>query len=340
MPAITVVITTHNLEKYIGCCLKELYAQTFQNFEILIIDDASSDRTIEVIEQYRERFKNRLMTIYLKENRGMPSLTRNVALESGYIHGEYVLFLDGDDSIEQDMLETLYNLTTQEADEAADVAICAYDRVYISTDQSIVIEMQNFPACIMMPPEDDSICFINTSPWNKLWRRGIIEGLRYPEFKVGEEVSFNFRGYVNSKKIVFTDKVLIHYRVRGDSVISNTDENTIWYFAGEMLSLYNEQNGIWKELAGLLTFVHIGLSMSLRAADNPAINLRTHMKRVRGYFKSDFGWFKGNHFLTLSSLRKRGFKGIAIWGAYISYRIGLFRLVLWAYKVLGLNIKF
>lgn len=340
MPAITVVITTHNLEKYIGRCLEELYFQTFQDFDILIIDDASSDRTIDAIEQYRQKFESRLTAIYLEENKGMPALTRNVALESGCIHGKYVLFLDGDDSIENNMLETLYALATEGADGTADVAICAYDRVDTSTGQPIAVEMQNFPECIMLPPEDDTICFINTSPWNKLWRRNVIEGLKYPDFRVGEEVSFNFRGYVNSRKIVFTDKVLIHYMVRGDSVISNTDESTIWYFAAEMRNLFNGQSGIYKDLVGLLTFVHIGLSMGLRAADNPVINLRVHMKRMREYFKANFGWFRGNRFLRLSSLRKRGFKGVAIWGALITYRMGLFRLVLWVYRTLGLNLKF
>lgn len=340
MFAITVVVTTHNLEKYIGCCLEELCVQTFQNFEILIIDDASSDRTVEVIEQYKEKFRDRLTTIYLKENKGMPALTRNVALESGCIHGEYVLFLDGDDSIERNMLETLYTLASSETTKAADVVICAYDRVDLSTGQPIAVEMRGFPECIIMPPEDDTICYINTSPWNKLWRYSVIEKLQYPKFKVGEEVSFNFRGYVNSKRIVFTDQVLIHYRVREDSVISNTGEDTIWHFSEEMFRLFNEQEGIYRDLAGFLAFVHLGLSMGLRAADNPTINLGGYLKKMQKYFKTNYNWFRDNRFLKLSSLLKRGFKGIAIWGALLTYKIGLFRWVLGIYRTLGLNIKF
>ena len=340
MSAITVIVTTYNLEEYIGSCLEELYAQTFQDFEVLIVDDASSDRTVGVIEQYREKFGDRLLTIYLKDNMGMPALTRNVALESGRIHGEYVLFLDGDDNIEQDMLGTLYTLATQGTDTGADVVICAYDRVPVSAGQPVAVEMQGFPAYIKLPPEDDSICFINTAPWNKLWKYSVIAGLRYPGFKVGEEVSFNLRGYAASRKIVFTDKVLIHYRVRENSVISNTDEDTIWDFAGEMLALSDGQEGIYKELAGFLAFVHIGLSMGLRAADNPAIDLGRYLCRTRRYFRLSFGWFRDNRFLRLSSLRKRGGKGIAVWGALITYKAGLFRLVLWGYRVLGINIKF
>lgn len=340
MSAITVVITTHNLENYIGQCLEELYAQTFQGFEILIVDDASSDNTIGVIEQYRDKFRERLITIYLEENKGMPALVRNVALESGCIHGEYVLFLDGDDSIQQNMLETLYTLTSQGSDQTADVVICAYDRIDLTTGQPIAVEMCGFPECVLMPPENDIICYINTAPWNKLWRYTTIEKLRYPKIKVGEEVPFNFRGYVNSKKIVFTDKVLIHYRVREDSIISNTEEDTIWNFSREMLELFNEQNGICRDLTGFLTFVHIGLSMGLRAADNPTVNLGRYLKEIRKFFKTNFDWFRGNKFLKLSYLKKRGVRGVIIWGALISYRMGLFQLALRMYRTLGLSIKF
>lgn len=164
MAAITVVVTTHNLEEYIGNCLEELYTQTFQDFDILIVDDASSDKTVGIIEQYRTKFANRLISIYLKDNLGMPALTRNVALDSGRIRGEYVLFLDGDDMIEQNMLETLYTLAIQDAAPPADVVICAYDRVSVSAGPPIAVEMQGFPACMKMPPKDDSICFINTAP--------------------------------------------------------------------------------------------------------------------------------------------------------------------------------
>ena len=155
-----------------------------------------------------------------------------------------------------------------------------------------------------------------------------------------QEVSFSFRGYANSKRIVFTDQVLIHYRVREDSVILNMDEDTIWHFSEEMLRLFNEQEGIYRDLADFLTFVHLGLSMGLQAADNPTINLGGYLKKMRKYFKTNYNWFRDNRFLKLSSLLKRGFKGIAIWGALFTYKMGLFRLILGLYRTIGLNIKF
>lgn len=334
---ITVVVTTYNLENYIENCLDELYNQTYQNFDILIVDDASTDRTREIIEKKKLQWKSRLKVLYLEQNLGMPALTRNVALQSNLIDGQFTIFLDGDDSIEADMLESLFDLASDDVD----VVICAFDRIDISNGKIIATEMKGLPSKVVMPTENDLLAFINTSPWNKMWRTEVIKNLRYPAFKVGEEVSFNFRGYAQCRSMAFTDKVLIHYRVRMGSIISNTDEQTIWKFADELSRLYKEMGGEYKDSIALIVFLHIGLSMGLRAADNPEIILKNHIKRTREYFKNDFNWFKNsNKYLKLNSLIKRGIKGIAIWIVFYSYKFGLFGLMISVYRRLNLNIKF
>ena len=336
---ITVIITTYNLEKYIEQTFIDLKKQTFQEFEILLVDDASTDGTKSIIERWRNQFDGRISIIYLKENLGMPALVRNVALDSENIHGEFVLFLDGDDSIEIDMLETMYAMIMS-SNGQADVAICAYDRIDIDTGKCIATEMSNFPQMILLPPIDDRIAFINTSPWNKLWRKTVIDDLRYPGFKVGEEVSFNLRAYQKCRSIVFTERVLIHYAVHRDSIISNTDEETIWKFADELYDLYVSMEGIYREIVGLIVFLHIGLSMTLRAADNSNINLNIFIKKIESYFKTNYDWMKKNSFLKLISLKRYGIKGLALWCAYNAYRMGLFLPMIKVYRKLRLNIKF
>lgn len=102
MPEITVVITSYNLESYIAGCLDELFGQSFQDFNILIVDDCSKDRTVLMIRDYQSNFPERLRLIEREKNLGSPARTRNAAMDSGFIDGRFVIFLDGDDHLEPD----------------------------------------------------------------------------------------------------------------------------------------------------------------------------------------------------------------------------------------------
>ena len=333
---VTVIVTTFNLEKYIGQCLEELYNQSFQNFEILIVDDKSTDATTNIIEGWKYKWNGRIKTIYLDENLGMPALTRNVALASNLINGEYVLFLDGDDSIEESMLEKMCRRADMDN---SDIVICGYDRIDVRKDKVISKEMLQKPYSLFLPSDKYLLPYINTAPWNKLWRKDIIENLRFPTFKVGEEVSFNFNAYVKSNKISFIDEVLIHYIIREDSVISNTDEKTIWKFADEMKKMVDSSSEYYKEISEVICFLHIGLSMPLRAVNNNDINFNEFMKKIYNYF-STYKFFKGNKLLKLGELAKFGNKGLLIYIALLAYKIRVFTFAMKFYKILGLQIKF
>ncbi len=337
-PAITVIVTTYNLENYIGKFLNNLYEQDFQNFNILCVDDSSTDKTLQIIKGWKKKFGIRLKIIESEINTGMPAKARNIALNSGLIDGEYVLFMDGDDTIEPNMLSRMYETVSKDSIKA-DVCICAYDRVDIDTGKRLGVEMQGFPDEYIISNSDDTIAFINTSPWNKLWRYEVIKDLRYSEFKVGEEVSFNFRGYLNSKSIRFIDDVLIHYMVHSDSVISNTDEETIWNFADDLRNLRNEVNAEYESIVELMIFLHIGLSMALRAGSNKDIDLKKYLKQIEAYFGS-MSWFKYNIYFKFDSLKYHGTKGIMIWIAFIMYKTKMFAIALCFYNILGFNIKF
>ena len=330
MAEITVVITAYQLEKYIGSCLEELFSGTFQDFDVVLGDDCSKDRTADIVKTYAERYPGRIHPVFLQENLGSPAKTRNRAMDSGFIDGEYVVFLDGDDSLEPSYLEKLHTLAVQSG---ADVAICAYDRVEEESGRVLCTEMRGFPAGIALPPQDDTLAFINGSLWNKMFRRKPALSHRIPDFKVGEDLCYQQAVYGDCGKIACTDEVLIHYRVRSNSVISNTEEKTIRLFAKELARQYNAaQDAAQKDMVGLLAFIHIGISMALRAADNPKINLHDHLKWTCSYLEHSYGWFHGNRWMRLSQLKKRGIKGLAIWICKLLYRLGCFRLFLWCYR--------
>lgn len=118
-PAISIVIPMYNAEKYISECLDSILAQTFQDFEVIVVDDCSTDNSVDVVKSYTSRFGGRLKLTQTKKNSGAPGVPGNIGL--AYSRGEYLFFMDNDDTITIDALEKLYS-TAKDFD--ADVVTC------------------------------------------------------------------------------------------------------------------------------------------------------------------------------------------------------------------------
>ncbi|MBR4151501.1 MAG: glycosyltransferase family 2 protein [Selenomonadaceae bacterium] len=103
----------YNAGKYIEECLDSLLAQTFQDFEVIVVDDCSMDNSVQIVESYKEKFYGRLQLVVLEKNSGGGSKPRNLVLKLS--RGEYIFFVDSDDFIMLNALETLYT-TAEEYD--------------------------------------------------------------------------------------------------------------------------------------------------------------------------------------------------------------------------------
>ena len=119
LPAVSVIIAMYNTEKYIGECLDSFLAQTFKNFEVIVIDDCSTDNGNAIVKSYEEKFGGRLTLVRLPKNSGNNGIPNNTGLSMS--RGEYVLFMDSDDTITPDALEKLYAVAK---DFDADVVSC------------------------------------------------------------------------------------------------------------------------------------------------------------------------------------------------------------------------
>ena len=119
IPAISVIIPLYNAEKYVGECLDSLLGQTFQDFEVIVVNDCSTDGSVKVVEEYAPKFNGRLRLTHTETNSGGCAVPRNVGLSLAC--GEYVSFMDADDAFTKTALEELYTLA-KEYD--ADVVYC------------------------------------------------------------------------------------------------------------------------------------------------------------------------------------------------------------------------
>ena len=108
IPAVSVIIPMYNTEKYITECLNSLLNQTLENFEVIVVDDCSTDNSFAIAEKFIPAFESKnktLVTVKFIQNSGCPGIPRNFAINTS--KGKYIYFLDSDDFLDKNVLEEL-----------------------------------------------------------------------------------------------------------------------------------------------------------------------------------------------------------------------------------------
>lgn len=220
---ISVIVPVYNCGKYLSDCLDSILGQTYQNFEIILIDDGSQDDSAAICDAYAEK-GSRIRVIH-QENHGV-SRARNRGLELAT--GELISFIDGDDTLEPDMYALLVKVM-QEHD--ADITHCGYKHI-VGEEIRLVHDTKRV---IPQTTEEALDCFVSGrlfggGLWNKLFRTELIAGLRFREdLKINEDILFNFQAFSRARKSVFADYAMYNYVARfGTSAVFKTpDEKKI-----------------------------------------------------------------------------------------------------------------
>ena len=200
---ISIIVPMYNAEKTIDRCLGSILNQSYDNLEVIIVNDGSQDGSVEKIKKYQETDKR--IKLYNEVNQGV-SHARNEGLK--HVHGDYVQFVDSDDDLDLDyfkiQLERIYET-------GADMAICnnkhpffltyLTDRVYDLTKHDDFLEFYQHT-------------YAPTLPWNKLIKAEALKGVTFAEnIKFAEDELFFCTISKNIKKIVSTSKILYHYNL-------------------------------------------------------------------------------------------------------------------------------
>lgn len=215
MPKVSVVVPVYNAERFLAQCLDSLLAQTFQELEILCVNDGSTDRSLEILEEYSAR--DGRLKVFTKENEGKGAApARNLGLSSAA--GEYVLFLDSDDFFEPDMVEALVGKAEAVR---ADVVVCQadiFDEAKKSTQDYLHISFRNVPGKDPFSYKDCPEHIFQISDvvaWNKLYRRDLLENnrLRFEPIPISDEQYIAMLAPVFARRITCVDRVFVHYRI-------------------------------------------------------------------------------------------------------------------------------
>lgn len=208
-PLISILIPAYNAAAFLPQCLDSVLNQTYEDLQVVIVDDGSRDDTFDVCQEYASADSR--VEAFHQENQGVAA-TRNALLEK--VRGDYVLFVDADDWIESDMVEYLISLATK-----YDSGMVMCDRVINDATPSI-----EEPKIRILSQEKAIRDFLYHdyfvgSLCNKLFKSGLLHGERFRDgISYGEDALFCWGLLQKMQRVVVSDKQLYHYRMNTGSI--------------------------------------------------------------------------------------------------------------------------
>lgn len=212
MPKISVIVPVYNAEKWIRKCLDSILSQTFSDFELIVVDDGSPDRSGAICDEYASKDK-RIKVIH-KTNGGVSS-ARQCGLDNA--KGEYIIHCDPDDWVEKNWLECLYKAAVKEN---ADISICDFWIFYTNSTKII----KTNPSLNAEKLFEQIVYNGWGSLWNKLIKRSLVEKVsaKFPKgVDIGEDMFFCFQTLCGEPKIAYVNSALYCYNKQNDNSITS-----------------------------------------------------------------------------------------------------------------------
>lgn len=220
MKKISIIVPVFNSEKYLDTCLTSLVKQTHSNLEIILVDDGSTDKSGYLCDKWKDK-DNRIRVIH-QTNQGV-SAARNHGLE--YATGDFISFVDSDDTVEADMYELLIDIILRHG---ADIAHCGYKRI---DEQGLILKEVSGTHMLVEQNAAEAVrcmlagVYFVGGLWNKLYSYPIVKDLRFRvELKNNEDILFNILAFQNAKKIVFVDETKYCYYEHSSSACNQMEK--------------------------------------------------------------------------------------------------------------------
>lgn len=205
---VSILVPVYNAEKFLDGCVQSILSQTYNDLQIVLIDDGSKDNSWSLCQDYASR--DARIEVYHQDNQGVAE-TRNQLLSKA--RGDYVLFVDADDWIEPDMVEFLINKAKENE---AEVTVCGMVINNSTVRKEYTESILNQEECVR------AFLFhseLRGSLWNKLVATSLLHNVRFHcGISYGEDALFCWHFLQNAQKIVMTDRQLYHYRMNETSI--------------------------------------------------------------------------------------------------------------------------
>ncbi len=290
-PLVSIVVPVYNVEDYIEKCVDSLLEQTYENIEVLLINDGSSDNSGCICDSLATS-DSRIRVIH-QENAGV-SAARNKALDN--MKGEYVTFVDADDYVATDFIECLYNAITEHN---ADISTCGHYRVEFDASLKQVYHLSDNPEEIICMSGKDSIMnmfyekICSASSGSKLYKSELFNNLRFPGFIMGEDTFVVYYAFRNSAVVAHTNKPLYYY-VQHSASVTNSKSNYFKFY--DYVRLYDHiinsddcdhKSEYYRSIVNRLIENNFWVYMKLRNCPNmffeEKMHIENNIKKYRKY---------------------------------------------------------
>lgn len=244
MPEVSAVVAVYNVAQYLPRCIESVLAQTFKDFELILVNDGSTDNSLRIMQDYAA--KDARIRIVTKPNGGL-SDARNSGMKRA--EGKYIEFIDGDDFIEPDLMERCVNKLNETG---ADMVMFDIYQYYLATGEKEIIRNpfdENKLYSLQDTPE--LLTSVKNAAWNKMYKLSLFtdNGITYPWGCYYEDLGTTYRLIANCEKIAFINRPLYDYLQDRPGNITHSFNMSVYHVL-DMVKItldYFKQKGIYEK---------------------------------------------------------------------------------------------
>lgn len=213
MPRVSVIIPVYNVENFLEECLNSVINQTFDDIEIICVNDGSTDSSAKILEKFAPRIR------IINQPNGGISNARNTGLKAAV--GEFIYFLDSDDYIEPDLIEKNVQIMDK-----YDVDFVNFESEEFGIKNERIHKYLQNKHNGLISLNYDRVRKTNIHVWNKFYRKSLINKwkLTFLDGLIYEEIFFNWIYFLKSKRAYYLSETLHHYRIHNNSIMTNSEE--------------------------------------------------------------------------------------------------------------------
>ena len=209
---ISIIVPVYNVKPFLLHCLETIVSQSYHNLEIILVDDGSTDGSGEICDSFAETDKR--CVLIQQENQGLWA-ARNAGQKIA--KGDFIMFVDSDDYIHVDAVKLLYKALIKHPE--CGLSMCKYKRT-TSLQEDIVAQGETREQVISVDQLLNlSDCVLPDIVWNKLYRRSLIDDIWAREYRIAQDVDYNFRVYMHLDFAVLLDNELYFWMQRSTSAM-------------------------------------------------------------------------------------------------------------------------
>lgn len=224
MSKVSVIVPVYNAEEYLTEAIESVLNQTYTDFELLLINDRSADKSKDICEEYSEKDERIVVLENSTDNHG-PGPTRNIGLDNAT--GEFIYFMDADDWIDKTLLQCAVDRMRETNADIVQVGV-----QYRQNDPQKPLQIYHKGNCLITKDDikNDFLKFWNENSfmiWQQFFKSEAVKGIRFEKMKTGEDICYVMDAFCNAEKIAYIPKSLYHYRYVQGSTCHSWNENNI-----------------------------------------------------------------------------------------------------------------